>query len=87
MPKDYLEMRDKCYERKRKDSGELTEKDKQECKKWSAIYYYKKHGKPVQHSDAEELQLDDAIEMEILLEQVEIFGNLEEYNKWAKEGE
>jgi len=51
MPKLYTDMRDSCYQKKRKsNNGKLSDKDKKECKKWAAIQYYKKTGNPVKHT-------------------------------------
>ena len=83
MPADYLKVRDSCYERKRKkNNGELSEEDKAECKKMAAIIYYKKHGKPVQHSES--FSLPDEIDLNILIEQLDYFGTLENYQRWEK---
>jgi len=84
MPKDYVAVRDSCIERKKKKKGEVSDKDVKDCKRMAAIWYYKKHGKPVQHSDAKELGLDD-IEIAILNEQIEIFGDLDNYESWQQE--
>lgn len=83
MPKDYLEVRDRCYERKRKN-GKLTEEDKKDCKKQAAIYYYKKHGKPVEHSDASFDDMD-IMDMEILAGQLDFFESLDEYYEWNRD--
>lgn len=49
MPADYLAVRDSCYKSTKEKSGTLTEDQKQECKKKASIWYFKKHGKPVEH--------------------------------------
>ena len=91
MPSDYLAVRDSCYAKKRKNNGgKISDEQKAECKKMAAIWYYKKHGKPVQDSNAAlaEEGLPDAIDLEILDEQIEFFGSLEEWQKWSNgEGE
>lgn len=50
MPADYLAVRDSCYKSVEKETGTLTDKQKSECKKKAAIWYFKKHGKPVNDS-------------------------------------
>lgn len=58
-----------------------------ECKKWAAIHYYKKTGKSVQQADAEidPKDLPDDIDLQILAEQIDFFGSLEEHLKWQQE--
>jgi len=55
MPKAYENVRDKCIESKKKKKGYVTKKDIQECKKWAAIWYFKKFGKPVKHTESTKL--------------------------------
>ncbi len=87
MPADYLAVRDSCINRKKKkNSGEISEKEIAECKKMASIWYYKKHGKPVEHADIKEIDLDET-ETQILNEQIEIFGSLENHNQWNLEKE
>lgn len=83
MPLQYLSIRDSCYERKRKN-GKLSKQAEQECKKMASIWYFKKYGKTPQQAEAdlEKENLPDAIDIEILDEQLSYFGNLEEYNSW-----
>jgi len=84
-PADYVAVRDSCLKRKREKKKKLSDKDVQACKKMAAIWYFKKHGKPVTHSDASELPcISDAIELEILIEQLDRFGTLENYEKSMK---
>jgi hypothetical protein len=53
MPKDYEAVRDSCIKKKEKESGKTaTKKQIASCKKMAAIWYFKKHGKPVTHTDA-----------------------------------
>lgn len=81
-PKEYTSMRDRCYESKRKkNGGKLSEEDMQECKKWSAVHYWKKHHKPVVHAD---INIDE-IDLEIASEQLDFFGSPEEYDNWNGE--
>jgi len=81
-PADYLAVRDSCIERKKKkNGGKISDKGIADCKKIASIWYWKKHGKPVQHSDAREIGMDD-IDLDILTEQLDVFGTLEEYEKW-----
>lgn len=47
MPADYIAVRNSCYEKKRKEKGTLSDKDKKACQKMAAIWYFKKHGKPL----------------------------------------
>lgn len=48
MPKDYENVRDSCIDKKEKQQGKpCSKKQVQSCKKMAAIWYYKKHGKPV----------------------------------------
>lgn len=79
-PADYLAVRDACYERKRKD-GELTEKDKEDCKRMASIWYYKKHGKPVQHEEG----ITEVDLLEIIEEQLDYFGSFAEHERWNNE--
>lgn len=85
MPADYEAVRDSCIKRKKEKSkdGKISDSAMQNCKKMAAIWYYKKHGKPVQHAEAKEL---DEIEIEIMAEQLDFFGTLEEYDSWNEEG-
>lgn len=87
MPKKYLDIRDACYQRKRKkNKGKLSDKDKAYCKKTAAITYYKITGKPVTHADMQLAILDevnfDKIDLDIMQEQLDIFGSYEEYENW-----
>lgn len=50
MPALYEKYRDACYAKKRKN-GKLSDKAKKDCKKWAAIQYYKKTGKPATHAE------------------------------------
>lgn len=85
MPQLYTDMRDACLERKKK-KGKTSEKDIQNCKKMAAIQYFKKTGKPVKHADADsQPELSIAVDLEILIEQLEIFGTLENYDEWLEE--
>lgn len=84
MPKDYESVRDACIKRK-KEKGEITDEDIKQCKKMASIWYYKKHGKPVQHSDASEVGLDE-IEIQILSEQLDVFGSFYKQHCWNSEG-
>lgn len=83
MPELYEKMRDNCLERKRKKKDKLSKKDIQECKKMAAILYYKKTGKPAQHADAKEIEMDD-VDLDIMMEQLDIFGSLENYENFNK---
>lgn len=61
MPKEYIKMRDQCIkDKKDKNSGKISNKEIQECKKWSAIQYWKKFHKTVKQADAS-LALNDRI--------------------------
>ncbi len=84
MPALYLKIRDDCIARKKKkNGGEISEEGIKACKKSAAIVYYRQTGKPVQHSDAsEDPTLNDEIELQILSEQLDIFGSLDDYNEW-----
>ena len=83
MPKAYESIRDECLSRKRKHKGKLSDNDIKNCKKMAAITYYKKTGKPVKHADASENPfISDTNEIEIELEQLEIFGSKKEYEEW-----
>lgn len=83
-PAEYVAIRDSCIERKKKkNGGKISEEAIKACKKMAAITFYKRTGKPVQHSDAsEDPTLNDEIELQILSEQLDIFGSLEDYNEW-----
>lgn len=60
MPKDYEAVRDSCIRKVEKDKGRLaTEKEVSNCKKLASIWYYKKHGKPVEHSNLRAQTFDD----------------------------
>lgn len=88
MPKLYTDMRDSCMERKRKKKGKLSDKDMQDCKKMAAIAYYKRTGKPVQHSDAELAKADnlpDKVDLDILIEQLDVFGSLKNHEDFNLE--
>lgn len=93
MPKKYLDVRDSCYERTKKKKGSLSEKDKKYCKKMASIVYWKLTGKPVKEANAElaiadEIENIDAVEAEILDEQIEFFGSFKEYEDWqSQQGE
>lgn len=88
MPKQYELVRDACIARKKKLKGEVSEKDIQNCKKMAAITYYKQTGKPVKHSDANELPaISDVVELDILDEQLEAFGSLDAYDEWGNNGQ
>lgn len=86
MPAAYEKMRDQCIgDKKKKNGGKISDKEIQNCKKMSAIQYFKKTGKPVQHADAtEDPSLADPIELDILDEQIAVFGSLEEYFIWSE---
>lgn len=79
MPELYEKLRDECIERKKK-KGKITDKQEKDCKKMAAILYYKMTGNLAQHSKEV-----DSLDMEILSEQLDIFGSLEEYDNWNKE--
>lgn len=58
MPADYTAVRDACIAKKKKQSGKpLSKKQIQECKKMAAIWYFKKHGKPLPKEDASDTTL------------------------------
>ena len=80
MPALYVAIRESCYDRIRKKNGKLSEKDIANCKKMAAITYWKKTGKPVRH-EAESDYIDE-VDLEILSEQMDIFGSLREYDSW-----
>lgn len=85
MPKLYTDMRDSCIERKRKKNGSVSDDQIKECKKMAAILYYKKTGKPVSHSDAQLAladELPDDTDLDILQEELDIFGSFEEWENW-----
>lgn len=51
MPADYEAVRDSCINKIEKNKGrKATKEEISECKRKAAIWYYKKHGKPVQHA-------------------------------------
>ena len=89
MPQKYIKIRDECYTRIRKKKGKLGDKDKAYCKKMASITYWKLTGKPVKHADADLAKADqvemDEIDLEIMEEQLDFFGSLEEYEKFNEE--
>lgn len=61
MPAEYIKMRDKCIrDKKDKNNGKISQKEIQDCKKWSAIQYWKKHHKTVKQADSS-LALNDHV--------------------------
>jgi len=90
MPADYVAVRDSCINRKKKkNGGEISEEQKKQCKKMAAIWYYRKHGKPVKHADAQEVfnvsEAELENELKIWCEQLDLFGSFEAIDNWNKE--
>ena len=89
MPQLYLDMRDSCIKRKEKSTGKpcpVGSKAYKNCQKMAAIMYYKQTGKPVTHDDSKATAcINDIIELDILAEQLDVFGTLEEYDNWNQE--
>jgi len=86
----YEAMRDSCIKRKRQKQGKVSEKDIKDCKRMAAITYYKKTGKPVSHANADlaiQDELPDELDTQILIEQLDLFGSLLEWEKWNEGGD
>jgi len=100
MPADYLAVRDSCIARKKKkNGGKISKKGISDCKTMASIWYWKKHGKTVNSAhaskdvienmkvltqDIKELGID-LIDLDILSEQLDLFGNLTDYEQWQEE--
>jgi hypothetical protein len=90
MPELYVSIRDGCVKRKEKKTGKPVKVDSKaynDCQRMAAVQYFKKTGKPVQHEDTKAMaNLSDPLELEILSEQLDLFGTFEEYDNWNSGG-